>query len=199
MNALARLGRFVRGPGVEERCGLCAAPLGPVHPHLVLVETGKLHCSCPGCASVLGSASGKFRRIEERVLALSDLRMTPEDWKGFAIPVGIAFFVRSTPRGGAVGYYPSPLGPVETAVPALAWEGLLEKNPPLRALEPDVEAFLVRRAADHTEAFVVPLDECYRLTALVRRSWRGFTGGEELSGILQEFFGGLRRRSGGDA
>jgi hypothetical protein len=199
VSALARLGRFVRGREAEERCGLCAASLGPVHPHLVQVESGRLHCSCAGCASVLGPASGKFRRVPERVRALADLRMTPEDWQGFAIPVGIAFFVRSTSRGGAVVFYPSPLGPVETAVPAEAWEGLLGKNPGLGALEPDVEAVLIRRGVERSDAFLVPLDECYRLTALVRQSWRGFTGGEALTGVVDEFFAGLGRRSGGDA
>jgi hypothetical protein len=190
------LGRFVRGREAEERCGLCAATLAAVHPHLVQVDSGKLHCSCAGCASVLGPASGKFRRVPERVRAL-DLRMSAEDWQGFAIPVGIAFFVRSTPRGGAVAYYPSPLGPVETAVPNEAWEGLQAKNPLLGSLEADVEAVLIRRSVNRSEAFLVPLDDCYRLTALVRRSWRGFTGGEEMAGIVDEFFAGLRRR--GDA
>jgi len=197
VNAIARLGRFVRGRDAEERCGLCAAILGPVHAHLVQVESGKLHCCCAGCASVLGPASGKFRRVPERVRALPDLGMTPEDWQGFAIPVGIAFFVRSTPRGGTVAFYPSPLGPVQTAVPAEAWDGLLGKNPALGSLEPDVEALLLRRSSRRSDALIVPLDECYRLTALVRRSWRGFTGGEEMEGIVDEFFAGLRRR--GDA
>jgi hypothetical protein len=197
VNAIARLGRFVRGRDAEERCGLCAAVLGAVHAHLVQVDSGKLQCCCGGCASVLGPASGKFRRVPERVRALPELRMTPDDWKGFAIPVGIAFFVRSTPRGGTVAFYPSPLGPVETSVPPESWEGLLGKNPELGALEPDVEALLLRRGVDRADAFLVPLDECYRLTALVRKSWRGFTGGEDMAGIVDEFFAGLRRR--GDA
>jgi hypothetical protein len=197
VNAIARLGRFVRGRDAEERCGVCAAILGPVHAHLVQVESGKLHCCCAGCASVLGPASGKFRRVPERVRALPGLRMTPDDWKGFAIPVGIAFFVKSTPRGGAVAFYPSPLGPVETSVPPESWEALLGKNPELGALEPDVEALLLRRGVDRADAFLVPIDECYRLTALVRKSWRGFTGGEAMAGIVDEFFAGLRRR--GDA
>jgi len=60
-----------------------------------------------------------------------------------------------------------------------------------------VEALLLRRGVDRADAFLVPLDECYRLTALVRKSWRGFTGGEDMAGIVDEFFAGLRRR--GDA
>jgi hypothetical protein len=122
--------------------------------------------------------------------------MTAEEWQGFGVPVGIAFFVESTPRGSAAAYYPSPLGPVETTVPGETWDHLCENNPILGTLEPDVEALLIRRSGARSEAFIVPLDECYKLTALVRKTWRGFTGGETLAGTVEEFFGGLRQRCG---
>ena len=199
MNALARLGRFVRGRSAEERCGLCAGTVGGVHPHLVQVASGKLHCSCPGCASVLGHSSGAFRRVPERILELPELCLTAEDWQGFAIPVGIAFFLRSTPRGGVVAFYPSPLGAVETSVPDDAWERTRRENPVLESLESDVEALLVRRGGARTEAFIVPIDECYGLVGLMRRTWRGFTGGEGVTKAVEEFFGSLRAKSGGRA
>src|SRR5258706_8176889 len=188
MSALARLGRFVRGRSAQERCGLCAAVLEAVHPHLVQVDSGKLQCSCRGCATVMSHATGKFRRVPDRVHLLSDLKMTAEDWQGFAIPVGIAFFVRSTRLNGAVAFYPSPLGPVETSVPADAWGKALRANPVLDSIKADVEALLVRRPGDRPQAFIVPLDECYRLIALMRKTWRGFTGGEELARTVEEFF-----------
>ncbi len=197
MTGLARLGRFVRAR--NEHCGLCASDLPPAHAHLVQVESGKLHCSCGGCASVMAHPTGRFRRVPDRIVPLPDLGMTAEEWQGFGVPVGIAFFVNRTSRGGASAYYPSPLGPVETSVPAEAWAALVGNNPVLASLEGDVEALLVRRSGARSEAFVVPLDECYKLTALVRKTWRGFTGGEALAGTVEDFFIGLRSRSGGAA
>jgi len=199
MNGLARLGRFARGRSPLERCGLCASTLDPVHPHLVQIDSGKLHCSCAACAGVLNSSGGRFRRVPDRISLLSELRMTAEEWQGFGVPVGIAFFVESTPRAGAVAFYPSPLGPVETTVPGGAWDTLRGRNPLVGTLQPDVEALLVRRSGAGSEAFIVPVDECYRLIALVRKAWRGFTGGEALAGVVEEFFGTLRVRCGGVA
>lgn len=193
MNALVR---FARGGKTEDRCGLCAAVLGERHPHLVELSAGKLLCSCPGCATVLGHGSGKFRKVPERVVALQEFRMGDDEWQALAIPVGMAFFHRRS-RGGVAAFYPSPLGAVETSVPEGAWERLLRDNPALGSMEADVEALLVRRAAARREYFIAPLDECYGLIGLLRREWRGFTGGDSVEPAVERFFEGLRSRSGG--
>jgi hypothetical protein len=39
----------------------------------------------------------------------------------------------------------------------------------------------------------VPVDDCYRLVATVRRSWRGFAGGDRVTAEIEAFFAGLRR------
>jgi hypothetical protein len=39
---------------------------------------------------------------------------------------------------------------------------------------------------------VVPVDDCYRLVAIVRRHWRGMYGGDTVWEEIQRFFGGLR-------
>ena len=119
--------------------------------------------------------------------------MTEEQWAAFGVPIGMAFLQK------ARAVYPSPLGAVESSVPAEAWEALLEENPVLRSMEPDVEALLVRRGVSPRESFIVPIDEGYRLVGLLRREWRGFTGGDEVQKALDRFFGELRARSGGGA
>ncbi len=58
----------------------------------------------------------------------------------------------------------------------------------LAKLSPDVEALLINRMNGAREYFWVPIDECYRLTGLVRKHWRGFSGGEEGWEQIERFF-----------
>lgn len=62
-------------------------------------------------------------------------------------------------------------------------------------MESDVEAFLVNRIASPAEYFLVPIDECYRLTGLIRMHWRGLSGGAEVWNEIHQFFDQLRSRS----
>jgi hypothetical protein len=41
----------------------------------------------------------------------------------------------------------------------------------------------------------VPIDDPYRLVGLIRRTWRGFTGGTEVWQAIRAFFEELDRRS----
>ena len=56
----------------------------------------------------------------------------------------------------------------------------------LATLQPDVEALLVRAAADGggAECYLVPIDACYELVGQLRRLWRGFDGGREAHDAL---------------
>ena len=69
----------------------------------------------------------------------------------------------------------------------------------LRALfsaEPDVEAILIHaRRGGPIDCFLVPIDACYELVARVRRSWRGFDGGDQARSEISAFFDGLSARS----
>jgi hypothetical protein len=60
-------------------------------------------------------------------------------------------------------------------------------------LEPDVEALLVRR--EPATCLLVPIDACYRLVGLVRRTWRGFDGGAEAWRDVDGFFADARARA----
>ena len=185
MNTLQRIREFAQKPRAEEGCALCAAALGERHAHVVEAASGKLLCACPGCAMVFDHPTGKFRRVRDRVLRLSDFRLGDGEWQALGVPVGVAFFQKRAKE--VVAYYPSPLGAVESSVPAEAWETIVRNNPALRSMEADVEALLVRRA----EGLIVPLDKCYELIGLIRREWRGFSGGDEVWPSVDRFFGGL--------
>jgi Family of unknown function (DUF5947) len=52
----------------------------------------------------------------------------------------------------------------------------------------DVEALLVNRAGGARQHWIVPLDDCYRLVALVRTHWKGLGGGPEVWSHVERFF-----------
>jgi hypothetical protein len=55
-----------------------------------------------------------------------------------------------------------------------------------------VEALLVNTARGAAECWIVPIDDCYRLVALLRREWRGLSGGSRVWEEVRTFFAGLR-------
>ena len=46
------------------------------------------------------------------------------------------------------------------------------------------------------EYFIAPIDECFKLVGLVRGNWRGLSGGAEMWELIEQFFAGLKARSG---
>jgi hypothetical protein len=96
--------------------------------------------------------------------------------------------------------YPSPAGAVEASLSEDDWAEILQANPILSELQPDIEALLINRAGDtrasvHAEYYIAPIDECYRLAGLIRASWRGFSGGPEVWDELGRFFTDLKSRA----
>lgn len=201
--ALGVLGRF-RGqapkPAPGERCEMCAATIGDEHSHVVNVEIRNLLCTCRACYLLFtrtGAAQGKYRAVPDRYLHLPAFVLGAAAWDALQIPVRMAFFFSNSSLGRIVAFYPSPAGATESLLPLDAWQALLDENPVLASVEPDVEALLVhgRRGADSFDCFVVPIDACYELTGIVRRRWKGFDGGEEAWRDIDEFFARLRARS----
>ena len=203
LNALATLRRFARPRGPEERCDLCDAPLAAEHAHLVEPADRRLLCACDPCSILFSHREGaKYRRVPRRVEALPDFRLTDAEWENLHLPINLAFFLYSTPAGRIVAFYPSPAGAMESLVELGAWEALAEANPVLRGLEPDAEALLVRRVGAARDYYRVGVDECYKLAGLIRKHWRGLSGGTEVWEEIGGFFAVLRERSaaaGGDA
>ena len=192
---LERLARGLRGGGArDERCELCIAPLDGSHRHVVDVPARTLLCVCRPCAVLFARAANeteRFRAVPERRERLASFVLEDESWRALGVPVGLAFFVRSTPDARVRALYPGALGVTEAEPEAGAWESLVLANPVLAELEPDVEALLVCRAGGAREHWRVGVDVCYALAGVVRRHWRGFTGGDEAWTAIRAFFAEL--------
>jgi hypothetical protein len=196
-NALASLRRFARPRAPEERCELCSAPLGPEHDHLVELSSRRLACACEPCAILFGNqAAARYRRVRRRAQFLPDFRLADATWEGLQLPINLAFFMHSSAAGRVVAFYPSPAGATESLVALEAWQALVDDNPVLRELEPDVEALLVNRVGTAREHYQAGIDQCYKLVGLIRMHWRGFSGGPAVWEEIDRFFAGLKERSG---
>lgn len=194
--ALASLRRFARPRAARERCDLCDLELADEHAHLVEVATRRLRCACDACAILFSSqAAGTYRRVPRDAWFLTDFRLSDVQWAELDLPIGLAFFLRSTAADRVVALYPSPGGATEALPPAEAWQALAEDNPVLHELEPDVEALLVNRLAPTPEHYRVGIDRCYRLVGLVRMHWRGLSGGTAVWEEVGRFFDALKQRA----
>jgi hypothetical protein len=200
--ALASLRRYTQPRDVRERCELCDAGLPAEHAHLVEPSSGRLACACDACALLFsGPAGTKYRRVPRRARLLADFRLTDAAWDALQLPISLAFFLQSTRAGRVVALYPSPGGATEALVPPEAWEMLAADNPVLRELEADVEALLVNRTGGASECYRAGVDECFKLVGIVRKHWRGLSGGTEVWKEIGRFFERLRDHAapGGEA
>lgn len=194
--SLASLRRLVRQREPEERCELCSAPVAAEHRHLLDERTEALVCACQACATLFpGQAQARYRPVPDRMLSLAGFELDDARWEALQVPVGLAFFTRSTRLGRVVARYPSPAGPTESQLGLSTWAELEEANPVLRELEPDVEGLLINRVGTARDHLVVPIDRCYALVGLVRTSWRGISGGPEVWGHVAAYFADLRARA----
>jgi hypothetical protein len=183
----------------EETCGLCAAPAGEGHRHIVDVERKALLCACPACAFLFvtsGPSKARFRTVPSRVVCDESFQVTEASWSSLEIPVRLAFLFFSSSASRWIALYPSPAGVTESALALDAWDAFA-RAPLVQAVEPDVEALLVygRRGAAHFETYLVPIDVCYELAGILRRRWRGLGGGDEVWREIEDAFVRLRDRS----
>ncbi len=184
----------------EEHCELCGELIPPEHRHLLVVETRELMCACRACKILFdrpeaGAGGSHYRLVPERRLALEDFELDDVTWAELRIPVEMAFFFYSTPAERVVAFYPSPMGATESLLELEAWRELESPNPVLRRMDTDVEALLVNRARGARAHFLVPIDDCYRLVGLIRTTWKGLAGGQEVWEEIDGFFEGLKGRS----
>jgi len=190
---LAALRRFVRPPRTQERCELCGLELRPEHEHLLELATRRLACSCDACAVLFsGQQNGRFRRVPRRVQLLPDFQLTDAQWENLHVPISLAFFYESSVAGHVVALYPSPAGVTESLLTLEAWQELVDANPALRDLEPDVEALLVNRVGQARDYYRVSIDECFALAGLIRTHWRGLSGGTAVWEEIGRFFSRLK-------
>jgi hypothetical protein len=187
-------------PRAGERCEMCAEDIPDEHGHVVDVEGRSLLCACRACALLFtnpGAAGGRYRTVPDRYVAVTPFELSPGQWDELAIPVSMAFFLRSSTSGQMACFYPSPAGATESMLPMTAWAEMEAANPALATVEPDVEAVLVRARRDGFDGYVVPVDACYELVGGLRTQWRGFDGGAEAHAQIEAFFDSVSRRAGG--
>lgn len=193
------LRQFARRERPAERCELCSAGLGPGHSHLIEVPQRRLLCACESCAILFSSQGRKFKRVPRQVRALMNFTLTEAEWTSLSVPINMAFFFHNSLDDRIVALYPSPAGATESSLGLEYWSELVARNPFLNEMQPDVEGLLINRlnyARDgKAEYFVLPIDECYKLTGLIRLHWKGLSGGAEVWGELNDFFTGLRERA----
>jgi hypothetical protein len=115
----------------------------------------------------------------------------------------MAFLHTASPDGAVRAFYPSPAGATESMLTLEGWGRIVADNPVLGDLLPDVEALLVNRVGGARDHYIAPIDKCYELVGLIRISWRGLSGGQEvwerIDGFFSELRGAAREKRGGHA
>ena len=198
--AFETLRQFARKPRRSaERCELCGSDLQTQHPHLIELAQRKLMCSCDACALLFGDRAGaKYKRVPRDARFLAGFRMSDAEWEGLLIPINLAFFFQNSLSSRVSAFYPSPAGATESLLPLEAWNAIVQANPVLQHMQPDVEALLVNRVghargAAQAEYYIVPIDVCYKLVGLIRIHWRGLSGGTEVWLEIGKFFAELKQ------
>jgi Family of unknown function (DUF5947) len=195
--------RPARPPG--ERCEMCGETVSDEHQHVVNLHSRSLMCTCRPCYLLFTDqqAQLRYRAVPDRYLSFPKFTLDRETWNRLQIPVGLAFFFRNSQLGRVVTFYPGPAGAAESELPVSEWDSVVAANPQLTLAADDVEALLIRspdrrRGAENGTGFdchLVPIDACYELVGLLRRSWHGFDGGQEAHALIDDFFATVARRS----
>lgn len=198
LDTLRRISRNRPTPPVGERCEMCSQPVDDGHSHVVDLHSRSLMCTCRACYLLFTDSQAvlRYRAVPERYLRFPDLTLTDTDGEELQIPVGLVFLFRNSVQNRVVAFYPGPAGATESELPLQAWDALVAAHPQLGLLAPDVEALLVdHRPGQETTCHLLPIDACYELVGTMRRTWRGFDGGQEARAAMADFFARVDRRS----
>jgi Family of unknown function (DUF5947) len=174
------LKRLVQKPLPVERCGLCNVAVPPDHRHLIDPQSRRIECACTACALLFENQTGRYRLVPRDAVLLRDFVLDDLQWEALGLPINLAFFFRNSAMGKIVALYPSPAGATESLLALDTWEEIVAQNPRLQHLQADVEALLVNRISKPYQYFIAPMDRCYELVGIIRRYWRGFSGGDEV-------------------
>jgi hypothetical protein len=178
----------------SERCDLCGLPIPEDHRHLLALVERRIVCSCEACWA-MRAGEGDYRPTGNRTVWLPDLDVPDDLWASFQIPIGLAFFMHSTVTACVVAMYPSPAGATESELHFETWRRLVELNPALDDLEPDIEGLIVNRLSDPAVYAIAPIDRCYALTGAIKLTWEGISGGTGVGEAVSRFFEDLRREA----
>jgi len=191
---------IARRPRPGEVCELCGEAIPDEHSHLVDLKIRNLMCSCRPCFLLFtpdGAGGNHYLAVPDRYLTLERFELSQSQWDSLQIPVSVAFFFVNSELQRVAAFYPSPAGATESLLSLETWNEVVDCNPSLSTILPDVEAFLVRKdkAGENPECFLVPIDACYELVGEMRKKWRGFDGGKEAHEALDSFFDRVKSRS----
>jgi hypothetical protein len=182
------------GPAVLiEHCDFCGVDLPEEHRHMLDLSERAILCTCEPCLAMKAGREN-LRPTGVRTLFLDDFDMPDHVWSAFQIPVGLAFFLRSSGVGRVAAMYPSPAGATECELELDDWEALVALNPILGELETDIEALIVDRMSETPRYVIAPIDECYRLVGMIKAKWTGISGGDAIERAIPAFFEQLRGR-----
>ncbi|GAA3039117.1 DUF5947 family protein [Streptomyces glomeratus] len=187
--ALARVIRSAadRRPDAEF-CDLCGAEAPSGHRHLWDTVEEAVLCACRPCSLLFveeGASEARYRLVPRR-----RVRLPPVDTQGLGVPVGLAFFVRHA-DDTVSAHLPSPAGAARWEADPAAWHDVVSGCPPLATIASEVEALLVNTAHSAKEYWIAPVDDCFRVVAIVRREWRGLSGGSRVWPAVEQFFAEL--------
>ena len=177
---------------------MCGVLVAAEHGHVADTHEHRLLCVCRPCYllfSADGAGGARFRGVGTEVRLVDDLALTESDWTTLQIPVELAFFFSQGDPPSYAAFYPGPSGATESTLDLSAWRDILESNPALASVRPDVEAVLLRHHAPGFSCYITPVDVCYELVGLVKLRWKGFDGGQEVWEALDAFFDRLRDRA----
>ncbi len=183
-------------PASEERCDLCKTTIPDDHRHLLNLVERRIECVCESCWA-LRSGDAEYRPTGGRTLWLPALELPDEVWASFQIPIGLAFFMDSSTAGCVVALYPSPGGATESELHFSSWSRMVELNPILADLEPDIEGLIVNRLSDPPAYAIAAIDRCYALTGTIKVNWEGISGGLKVREAVSGFFEELRAQARG--
>ena len=191
VSGLRGLARARAVPVTGEECDLCGVGIPEDHRHLLALSERRIVCACEACWA-MRSGEGDYRPTGNRTLWLPGLDIPDDLWASFQIPIGLAFFMESTVTACVVAMYPSPGGATESELHFDSWNRMLDLNPVLAGLEPDIEGLIANRLADPPTYVIAPIDRCYALTGTIKAHWEGISGGSQVHVAVGRFFDELR-------
>ena len=200
-DVLARIrGSRTAPPAAGECCEMCAEHIADEHQHVVNVEDRQLMCVCRGCYLLFTDqqATLRYRAVPDRYLAFPEFALDRRRWEALQIPVGVAFFFRNSHLDRTVAFYPGPAGATESELDLESWNDLRAADARVGLLADDTEALLVRVPDQDTAppvCHLLPIDACYEFVGRLRMLWRGFDGGQQARGYMEEFFATVAARS----
>ena len=112
-----RLRGLAREAAKQASIAICAArDYAPEHSHLAGTGGAKADLCCANLARFCSpeGAAQKYKRVPRRTRWLRDFQMTDGQWDSLMIPIGLAFFLKSSIEGRVLALYPSPAGPTES-------------------------------------------------------------------------------------